>query len=388
MMGPSDMQLEMAVRHLNVALRCEALSNAAAMDIHFHLAQCAISRLQLIIDRVPIGSSVTRAIREHLEGVELVQLIEEHLQDALQRVTPASSQTTQDGYLYFFSSLKLSEYRMLEAACTPALLSAEREACLHDAVSYMVNALVSRSMTDNTDLHYIACSQLSQLLLAVKRHAAASKSYAKGVLALSLLVNRSIFAPGDVHSKLLSETLWHIGEGLVAGTKDVEWVKLHFGPLSLNERTTAGYASWSFEDAESERVHSLDDDDDGEEGEDDDIATRPVKAGLDNDYDDLSPHKKASPPKGVPPLMLPMTSSSKRVHASGEEMSGFAAKDKLIGQAAEEGASQLDRLRTKKPPPGAVPLFALGHNPRYEVVTATGGGGAGESNYAVGPYGK
>ena len=186
--GPSDMQLEMAVRHLNLALRCDALSNAAAMDIHFHLAQCAISRLQLIIDRVPIGSSVTRAIREHLEGVELVQLIEEHLQDALQRVTPASSQTTQDGYLYFFSSLKLSEYRMLEAACTPALLSAEREACLHDAVSYMVNALVSRSITDNTDLHYIACSQLSQLLLAVKRHAAASKSYAKGVLALSLLV--------------------------------------------------------------------------------------------------------------------------------------------------------------------------------------------------------
>ena len=92
------------------------------------------------------------------------------------------------------------------------------------------------------------------MLLAVKRYAAASKCYAKGVLALSLLVNRSIFAPGDVHSKLLSETFWHIGEGLVAGTKDVEWVKLHFGPLSLNERTTAGYASWSFEDAESQRV--------------------------------------------------------------------------------------------------------------------------------------
>lgn len=379
------MQLEMAVRHLNLSLRCDALSNAAAMDIHFHLAQCAISRLQLIIDRVPIGSSITRAIREHLEGVELVQLIEEHLQDALQRVTPASSQTTQDGYLYFFSSLKLSEYRMLEAACTPSLLSAEREACLHDAVSYMVNALVSRALTDNTDLHYIACSQLSQLLLAVKRYAAASKCYAKGVFALSLLVNRSIFAPGDVNSKLLSETFWHIGEGLVAGTKDVEWVKLHFGPLSLNERTTAGYASWSFEDAESQRVRSLDDDE--EEG---DIATRPGKgrASLDNNSDDLSPHKKASPPKGVPPLMLPST-NSKRVHASGEEMAGFAAKDKLIGgrSAEEEGLGEgasLDRLlRTKKPPPGAVPLFALGHNPRYDVAVA-----AGESNYAVGPYGK
>ena len=371
------MQLEMAVRHLNLSLRCDALSNAAAMDIHFHLAQCAISRLQLIIDRVPIGSSITRAIREHLEGVELVQLIEEHLQDALQRVTPASSQTTQDGYLYFFSSLKLSEYRMLEAACTPSLLSAEREACLHDAVSYMVDALVSRSLTDNTDLHYIACSQLSQLLLAVKRYAAASKCYAKGVLALSLLVNRSIFAPGDVHSKLLSETFWHIGEGLVAGTKDVEWVKLHFGPLSLNERTTAGYASWSFEDAESQRVRSLDDEE--EEG---DIATRHGKG---KDSDDLSPHKKASPPKGVPPLMLPST-NSKRVHASGEEMAGFAAKDKLIGgrSAEEEEGASLDRLlRTKKPPPGAVPLFALGHNPRYDVAVA-----AGESNYAVGPYGK
>jgi len=342
------------------------------MDIHFHLAQCAISRLQLIIDRVPIGSSVTRAIRDHLEGVELVQLIEEHLQDALQRVTPASSQTTQDGYLYFFSSLKLSEYRMLEAACTPALPSTEREACLHDAVCYMVNALVSRSLTDNTDLHYIAGSQLSQLLLAVKRHAAASKSYAKGVLTLSLLVNRSIFSPGDFHDKLLSETFWHIGEGLVAGTKDVEWVKLHFGPVSLNERTTAGYASWSFEDAESEKVHRLDDDEE--------IAVHPAKESWEND---MSPHKKASPPKGVPPLLLPM-SNSKRVHASGEEMSGFAAKDKLIGLSPEliEGVSS-DRLRTKKPPSGAVPLFAMGHNPRFDVAAA-----AGESNYFVGPYGE
>jgi hypothetical protein len=36
--------------------------------------------------------------------------------------------------------------------------------------------------------------------------------------------------------------------------------------------------------------------------------------------------------------------------------------------------------KKKKPPPGAIPLFAMGHNPEYDA--------AGESDYYLGPYGK
>lgn len=282
----SDIHLEMALHHLKLTLRSEVLTDAYAMDVHFHLAQCAISRLQLIIDKVPPEKSVTRVIREHSEGLELVQLIVEHLQEALQHVTPASSQTTQDSFLYFFSCLKISEYRMLEAACKPSLESDEREVYLADSVSYLIDALIARPLIENTDLHYIASIQLSQLLLAVKRNFAATKSYSKSIFALSLIINRSTFFPDNMHKKLFDETSWQIGECLSAGLKDIVWNKLHFGPVSLNEKTTAGYASWSFEEVMSKKVKPFD--------EDDEVLLNKKYANS----SDVLPNHKASPPKG------------------------------------------------------------------------------------------
>jgi len=38
-----------------------------------------------------------------------------------------------------------------------------------------------------------------------------------------------------------------------ASEKQLTWVKLHLGPLSLNEKVSAGYASWSFEETRSVR---------------------------------------------------------------------------------------------------------------------------------------
>lgn len=202
----SDIHLEVAITHLNLALRCSALTGPAAMDLHFHLAQTAISRLQLIIDRIPLGQSVTKALRQHSEGMNLITSIEEHLSEARKRVTPASTQTTQDAYLYYFSCMKISEYRMLEAACKPELKPIEREDYLTDAIEHVIDALNARTLTDNVDLHYVATVQMSQLLLAVKRSFAASKSYAKTLFTLSVIINRSLFNPEDVQAKLSEET--------------------------------------------------------------------------------------------------------------------------------------------------------------------------------------
>lgn len=47
-----------------------------------------------------------------------------------------------------------------------------------------------------------------------------------------------------------------VGQSLAAGARDVPWIKLHFGPIVLNERLAAGYASWSFEDCPSVKIDS------------------------------------------------------------------------------------------------------------------------------------
>jgi len=41
---------------------------------------------------------------------------------------------------------------------------------------------------------------------------------------------------------------------MLASSKDIFWVKKHFGAFSLNERLQAGYATWSFEDMPSVKL--------------------------------------------------------------------------------------------------------------------------------------
>eukprot|EP01032_Pedospumella_encystans_P019548 gene19548-22224_t len=399
----SDIHLEVAINHLNLALRCPALSSPAAMDLHFHLAQTAISRLQLIIDRVPMGQSVTKTLAAHSEGLELIQTVETHLEEARKRTTPASTQTTQDGYLYFFSCLKISEFRMLEAACRPELQPVEKEDFLTDSVEHLIDALKARSLTDNADLHYVATVQMSQLLLAVKRSFAAAKSYAKSLLVLSLLINRSLFNPEDVQAKLSEEIVRQVGQSLAAGARDVPWVKLHYGPISLNERLTAGYASWSFEDAPSLKIRT-------------DSASLFDLSGSDNHNNDVYKDKTgasaqkylagattgdevksvgastavpiyhASPPKGVPPLKLPNT-DQKKVYISAEVTEDLQLKP------AELDTSPVVINKKKPPPPGGViPLFALGHNPHYDPKAALKRTDSSVQNavhnYYLGPYGR
>lgn len=402
-MDASDIHLEVAITHLNLALRCPALTSPAAMDLHFHLAQTAISRLQLIIDRIPLGQSVTKALQTHSEGMELITTVEEHLEEARKRVTPASTQTTQDGYLYFFSCLKISEFRMLEAACRPELQPVERDDFLTDAVEHLIDALNARTLTDNTDLHYVATVQMSQLLLAVKRSYAAAKSYAKCLFTLSILINRSLYNPEDVQEKLSEETVRQVGQSLAAGARDVPWVKLHFGPISLNERLTAGYASWSFEDAPSVKAphgtssmldFSAEDTSQYKPGKRNNSLPALMGAGEEgaSQVTAASAIYRASPPKGVPPLKLPAL-NNKKVYISGEDM----AVDAMHRADPTEGAPGLK----KKPPPpaGPIPLFALGHTPQYNHDGAPkprslpGGGlarmdSALASDYFLGPYGE
>eukprot|EP01042_Synura_sphagnicola_P020746 gene20746-26351_t len=191
--------------------------------------------------------------------------IEAHLKQALQRVTAANNQSVQDAYLYFYASLKLAEYRMLQAACAPsagvggggggvssktALTAMDREEHLFDAMGYLIDACIARPLADNIDLHYIATGQLAQILVAVKRPHAAAKAFAKVLFCMSVLINRSFFNYTKYHfeKKLRPDATRHVSTAFSQAVKEIRWIKLHLGPLLLHEKVAAGYANWSFED--------------------------------------------------------------------------------------------------------------------------------------------
>lgn len=173
----SDLGLVSAAQHLALALRCSSLRPARRLDLLFHLAQVNIARLNMTTDRVPPGKSMLVAIaaKDGGEGMEIIETVKRCLIEAIKGSTAANMESTQDAYVYFFSCLKLSELRMLEAAAAADLSLTQRDKALEQSVVQLVNALLARSVVDNTELHYIACAQMSYMLFAAKRYYAATK---------------------------------------------------------------------------------------------------------------------------------------------------------------------------------------------------------------------
>ncbi len=354
----SDIYLDSTISHLSLALRSKEVSKHERMDQHFHLAQTYISKLQLVIDKVPFGESVTKAIIA-ADGVDFIINIEENLKEALKRVTAANTQSVQDAYLFYYASLKLAEYRMLEAACTPNMATTDREEHLKDSVHFIVDACVSRPLSDNVDMHYIASSQLAQVMMAVKRTRAASKAYGKLLFILSVLANRWLFSVKYVEKKIRDDSAKHATSAIYAATKDTQWIKLHIGPSKLHEKVAAGYACWSFEDIPRKKSNS---------------DTEPKMANM-------SPYSKSSPPpgtgdmstfgkitkpalpKGIPPLNLTQA-KFKKVYVAGEEIQDPDA----ITLTENDGGSVGTGGSAFKPPAGSVPLSALGQTLHEEAV--------------------
>ena len=331
------------------------------MDLNFHLAQAYIARLQYILDRVPITQSIIKYLSSNPDCLDLVTKIEFHLKEALSRVTPASNETVQDGYLYFYSCLKMAEFKMLIAALDEDLDLSEREEVLKLCVGYLVDASRSRPYDESLELHYICLMNLSQLLLSVKRYNITSKAYGKLMLILSALINRSFFTTDVMHGLLLDEAIRHASQALVCSSMLIKWSKLHIGPLILNEKVTAGYASWSFEDLKSVSKSSKSSQKNknnksffrfSSKSNKSSYKPSPSKddaSSTSSIAQDPSPFKKASPPKSVPPLLLPPNKGLK-IHMHGSAQ---------IHPNEEED----DHPTKPRPPAGPVPLFALGHKP-------------------------
>eukprot|EP01039_Chlorochromonas_danica_P010177 gene10177-11261_t len=367
----SDLPLQAALSHLVQALRhaSPGLTRAQRMDLHFHAAQTYISLLQVVIDRVPYGESVTKAIVQ-AEAVDLISSAVQQLLEARKRVTAANTQSVQDAYVYYYSSLKLAEYRMLQAACGESLEEQEREACLEDSVRYLVDACLARPLADNLDLHYLGGAQMAQMVAALQRPHATSKAYAKVLMSHAALTNRSLFCPvttqtsGMLEEKLRKDLRRHLSQAALAAVRGAGrvWTKLHLGGTVLQERPAAGYASWAFEDLPAahrmeEREHSF-------------------SWSLEGQQPAEGSHvvPRASPPRTVPPLLLPSTMSSngqpkslKKVYVSGEDI-----PENLLAPSASNSNNNHPTTESFPPPEGPVPLHALGHIPTPSALLRQG----------------
>lgn len=216
---PSDLHTMSAIGHLTSALS-SPFSEDIALDLHFNLAQAHISRVYIIADRVPFGESVSATLA-NTEGASIMQSVEKHLLAGLKFVTAASTQSTMDAYVFFFSCLKLAEYKMLFAAIKENAPYEEREALFCDAVMHVEKALGARPLYDNQDLNYCALVQLCQMLVAGRKKHCAVYTYSKLLMVLSVIVARSQFGPIQHNRQLGDEVDRQVGQLLCMDTNSL-----------------------------------------------------------------------------------------------------------------------------------------------------------------------
>lgn len=247
----SDLYLQSAIRHLEQALRYPALAGRRQMEVNFSLAQAHISRLYLITDHVPYGSSLTQAIADK-GGMEILLAAEEFLRESSVHTTAANSQSVFDAYVFFFSRLKFAEFRMLENALSPSLSADQRTELLRSSVVNLVDALRARTEADNLDLHLVALMHMAHILLSSRKYVPAMKAYAKALMTASGVVTRQLFSFALLSTKKSAGMVDKlVTQSLIALSKESVFVKHHLGPLSpaLVETGvgTPGVAFWALE---------------------------------------------------------------------------------------------------------------------------------------------
>ena len=191
---------------------------------YFQSSQLNILKIYHITDNLEAGKSLTSALYEQ-DGNKIMDTIDEHLQACLKRITSADM-NTQDAYIFFFSNLKLSELHMLRTATIKNITSEDKLALLSKSVACLENALRSRSLNENIDLHYVSMIQMSQMLVATRNYIGALAVFCKIVLCLSVTITRA-------HACTAENTLTHelkkqSALALSCASRLTEWVTLLF----------------------------------------------------------------------------------------------------------------------------------------------------------------
>ena len=203
------------------------------------------------MDRVKENESLVQALVAN-DGIEIMKEVERALREAMKGSTAANTQSTQDAYVYYYSSIKLSEFRTLQSGMDAGLPAASRLALLTQAFNLLVDALLSRSLIDNLDLHYIATIQMAQVLSSSRCFDSSTMWFTKALMCLTAMCNRIQNTPEAIRDACFRKVEIEMGilveRSIIASSKDIKWEKEHLGPLYLTESVTSGYAYWSFEE--------------------------------------------------------------------------------------------------------------------------------------------
>lgn len=235
--------------------------------------------------------------------IDIVKEAEGHYVAAIKRVSAVSTIGT-EAFVYYFSSLKMAELRIIQAVAVnqqrargqplPAEKVREREYLYESAMKYLLDALQARSPEENVDLHYLSSNQMSYLLSVGTKRSVSLRCYVRTILCLSCIINRTKYMsieddtsarpklskkpsirrpktaasgrPKSAASKQVTldnpsiraiskygvDTLLREAERLVSMTlvcslKEIKWIKESHEAVDGNQR----FALWSFEEKDN-----------------------------------------------------------------------------------------------------------------------------------------
>lgn len=185
---PSDLHIESAINHLKNALKCgknckfsqflkvyssspnssesppstidlKILYPSQEMELHFHIAQGLLKKLQFNIEASRQTSQNSSWLIKTLSS-EILPPVALHLQSALQRVSPANRQTSLDAFVYYFSTLKLAEINLIlgsiYSSCLAQLASLHPNSSSASSTSLLnlVQSLSVSEITNEFDFNY------------------------------------------------------------------------------------------------------------------------------------------------------------------------------------------------------------------------------------------
>lgn len=192
--------IDSAINHLSMALT-SPVCQRWFYELHFLIGLSHLIRLYAVTDKLQASSAIAAAMSQK-HNAENVRLVEVHLMQTLKGVTVANKGGI-EAYLFFFSSLKMAELRIIQAvainaskASAPTSADARKTSLLKSAAGFIIESLHARKCEENMDLNYLAIAQVCLLLASSHRFYLAIRCYARAMMSISCMMNRLRFLPG------------------------------------------------------------------------------------------------------------------------------------------------------------------------------------------------
>ena len=208
--------LQVALSHLNLAKNSPACKKSMLTEIHFFTALATFAKLNFLSDKIVSPAVFATPLSDGSLPADVMTSAEASFQQAVQRVT-AMSKSGIEAYIFFFSSLKIAELKVLQAVAinyqaaenkdgTKSLrrmnsishvndiqTQSDRDYFFQAALKHLLDALQARKPFDNVDLHFLSSSQMGYLLSIGPKRELSVHCFVRAMMCLSCIIIRSRF---------------------------------------------------------------------------------------------------------------------------------------------------------------------------------------------------